>query len=241
MRIISTKHVDNSKIKSIIYGLSGSGKTSLAKTIKQPTLIISVESGLLALKDSTIDVIDITKDNDGKLLPEELRIQRLKEVYNYILTEECMKKYKHIFIDSLSEVAENLIKALDKEFPDRKDALPKWQEYNKRIRIIIKGFRDIPHYDITFSCLAEIDKDEFNKRYMAFSMAGKISQLLPSLFDEVFYLSVTKNEEGESVRKLITQSTDWLVCKDRSGKLLPEEQPNLDLIFNKIRGEENGK
>jgi phage nucleotide-binding protein len=235
MKIQNTMNYSSNKLKILIYGESGVGKTSLAKTITDKTLIISAEAGLLSLNDSNIDVIDITQDNDGKPILKEKRIQRLVEAYQYLLTDECKKKYQWIFIDSLTEISQAMIDSLNVEFPERKDSLVLYGENSKRMNSLIKSFRDIPFYNVVFTALPEIDKDENGFRFTTVQMVGSIAKKLPAFFDEVFYLFI--NDEAE--RLLLCEKSDKVIAKDRSGKLDRLEKPNLAQIARKIKGEED--
>ena len=55
--IKNTEAIHQSNLKCLIYGESGAGKTYLANTLTQPTLIISAESGLVSLTGSNIDYV----------------------------------------------------------------------------------------------------------------------------------------------------------------------------------------
>jgi hypothetical protein len=59
---------------------------------------------------------------------------------------------------------------------------------------------------------------------------------LPGYFDFVFHYHTFEDETGQKQRALITQPTDKIVAKDRSGKLSDMEKPNLNDIANKVRG-----
>lgn len=236
MKIGSTELIGQNELKILVYGESGSGKTSLAKTIGEPTLIISAEAGLLPLRSSKIDVIDITKDDEGNLIPKENRIKRLGEAYSYINSDEARKKYKWVLIDSLSELSQNLVEQLQVEFPERKDSLVLYGELNKRTRSLVKTFRDLPGYNVIFTALSEVDKDESGMRVIQPTMIGKFANQLPALMDEVFYLHVEKNEEtGDTRRVLVTQKSDRLIAKDRSGVLDKIEIADISVIAKKIR------
>jgi hypothetical protein len=64
-------------------------------------------------------------------------------------------------------------------------------------------------------------------------MPGKVLPFnLPYLVDEVFCMRL--NRDGS--RYLQTVGDRKYVAKDRSGKLSPQEDPNITSIFNKIRG-----
>jgi len=233
MKISSTNEMSIGSLKILIHGESGAGKTTLASTIKEPTLIISAEAGLLSLQGHKIDVIDISVDEKGEILPQEKRIARLGEAYTHLLTEESRKKYKWIFIDSLTEISQNLVHQLGVEFPDRKDALVLYGENSKRMKSLVKTFRDLPYYNVVFTALSQTDKDENGQRFTGVNIVGKLANDLPAYFDEVFYLHADR-ETGKRV--LVTEKTDKLAAKDRSGKLVKLEEPNLAAIAAKIKG-----
>lgn len=239
MRITNTQQNEISKLNCLVYGPSGAGKTSLAKTIDKfgPVLIISSEAGLLCLANHSqpIDVIDITLDDEGRPLPKEDRIKRLGDVYKFLLSDECRSNYKTIFIDSITEISENMIEALNAEFPERKDSLVMFGENSKRMRGLIKSFRDIPYYNVVFTALPAVEKDQDNRRYTGVSMVGNISNKIAGYFDEVFYLNVAEDKEnGGSKRYLITGGQENLICKDRSGRLNKFEPADLGSVFGKI-------
>jgi phage nucleotide-binding protein len=233
MRITNTDDIGASALKILIYGPSGSGKTTLARTIKGKVLIVSAEAGLLSIAGTGIDSIDISLDDKGTLIPQEARIDRLKEVYKYLVSDEAKAKYDWVFVDSLTELGANMVAGLKREFPDRKDSLVMYGVNLDRMRNLIKLFRDLPHYNVAFTALDELDKDENGVRFHGISLTGKISALVPSLFDEVFYLSAVL--DGDQIRReLVCQKTERLVTKDRSGALALREPCDLGLIANKI-------
>lgn len=101
---------------------------------------------------------------------------------------------------------------------------------------IVKSIRDLKGYTIVVTALSKVDKDEFQRRYHAVDIAGKVSERLPAFFDEVFYLGqFDVNDKKE--RLLLTQTYETYLAKDRSGKLSQFEQPNLGTIINKILAE----
>lgn len=238
MKIINSKSFGTNSLKCLIYGEPGAGKTFLAKTISEPTLVISAEAGLLSIADADIDVIDLSQADDGSVIPMDKRREKLAEVYKWLLEDAQIKKYRWIYIDSLTEIAQIFITGLHLEHPDRKDSLVLWGEYAKRIKTFIKMFRDLPHYNVVFTALAAINKDETGKRFCGVEIQGKIASQIPAFFDLVLYLSSKENEEtGLIDRFLLTQKTDKIMAKDRSGKLDRLEAPNLKVIAQKIRGE----
>ena len=233
MIIKNTSEINATFLKILVFAESSRGKTSLAKTVTNPKkiLVISAESGLLSLAGSGIDYIDITIDEKTKLpLDAPARINKLKEVYDFLARGS---DYEWVMIDSLTEISQVMVTALQKEFPDRKDSLVLWGENAKRMRAIIKNFRDLPKYHVVMTALVDVDKDENNKRYTVPDVAGGLKRELQAFFDEVFYLHVDENGN----RNFVTYATPGMNCKDRSGKLDKMEPANLESILKKIKGE----
>jgi hypothetical protein len=238
LKITNTLHVGTTTLKILVIGESGAGKTSLALTIEEPILIISAESGLLPLRGKSIDVIDLAIDDEGHTVVKEKRMDRLAEAYRYVVSPEARNKYKWIFIDSLTEISQNLVEKLQVEFPERKDSFVMYGENAKKIRALIKSFRDLPWYNVVFTALSVIEKDENNHRYVGVSMVGAMADKVPAYFDEVFYLHVEKDEEsGKTKRMFITEKSDRITAKDRSGTLNKYEPADLGYVYKKIKGE----
>lgn len=233
MKVTNTREIGSKSIKILVMGESGTGKTTLAKTIGEPTIILSAESGLLSLAGSDIDVIDLTRDDNGKLLPKDKRVDRVNEAYKYLLTDEAKLKYKWVFIDSLTEIQQFMFDSLKQLYPDRSQGLVLYGELAEKTRKVVESFRDLPGYNVVFTSLSCVEKDENNKRFISVDMIGKISQHVNQWLDEIFYMFV--DPEQENKRFFITGNTEKVRCKDRSGKLLLKEPANIAQVITKIR------
>lgn len=236
MRVFSTKNYRSNALKFLIYGQPGAGKTTLASTINEPVLIISAESGLRSLSGKEIDAVSLEIDDAGVVVPRAQRVERLREAFRFLQDPEVMKKYKWVFIDSLSEIGDFILSGLKEKYPSEKDKFKLYGDYNDTMRSFITGVRDMPDYNVVFTALEKVEKDDVGRRYKTVNLTGSIGDNLPAYFDEVFYYHKAEGENGQQLRMLLTDGTDQYVAKDRSGVLAKIEEPNLSAIAQKIRG-----
>ena len=234
MKVTSTNH--DSYQKYFIYGPSGSGKTSLAKTTtkEKKTVIVSTEKGLLCLADEPFDVLDITLDDNGKNVPVLDRRHRLQDVYKLLATPASQAKYGWVFLDTISEISQNVVSEYLKKFPEKKDSHQLWANYLETMRGIIKAFRDLP-YNVVITALSrnEINKTTGVTEVIA-EIQGRLSPQLPAYFDELLYMDF---DDKTKERRLYSGRTSRIILpKDRSGKLNASEPPDLTVIYNKIKG-----
>lgn len=219
------------RFTALVIGSAGKGKTSLLRTIPEDeaVCVLSAESGLLCVRDLV---------ESGRVQGFEINSWAdMQDAYLELHGAKGNPAYQWIFIDSLTEIAALLVKQMEKEFPDKKDAIKMWGMYTSRMTELIKGFRDMQPYNVVFTCLDSTEADENNVRFTGPSLQGSaIKQKLPSYFDEVFYLDVFPTEEDPTRRLLITQPVNQKPAKDRSGKLNVTESPDLTAIKTKILG-----
>ena len=216
MEIKSTKDIKASKINALIFGESGVGKTTLASTLEQSTVIVSAESGLLSLKGFEIDYIEVKT------------LEELKESLDSV----SKSKYENIFIDSLTEISQLFLENARKKYPEDRQTMKMYGHVLDTMTSFIKYCRDMEK-NIFFTALDKVTQDELGKRFHVPDLVGSMSTKCAQYFDFVFHYRLIKSEDKDT-RCLITGKTDNAIGKDRSGKLELMERPDLSVIINKV-------
>lgn len=209
-------------IKVLVYGRSGMGKTTLCATAPN-TVILSAESGLLALRKFSIPVIEIASVDD------------LTEAHRWAQNSHEAKQFQTISLDSVTEIAEVVLANAKRQVKDPRQA---YGELLEKMLLTIKGFRDLPGFHVYMAAKMEPMKDEMTGtvKYGPSMPGSKLGPQLPYLFDEVFRLGINKTPQGQEYRFLQTQPDLQYEAKDRSGSLDAIEPPDLTHVFNKIIG-----
>lgn len=225
IRILNTKDYAANGIKILVYGAPGAGKTRLCATCPRP-LILSAESGLLSVRKEQLSYIPIASIDD------------LYEAYDFCTGSEEMAQYDTICLDSVSEIAEQV---LSNEKGLSKDGRAAYGNLNERMNSLLRCFRDIPGKNVYFSAKMEYDKGADGVAMFRPSLPGKsLTQGIGYFFDEEFVLLAEKDKDGIVQRRLQTTGDSFYEAKDRSGSLSLYEAPDLGAVIEKIAGGING-
>lgn len=209
------------RVKLLVYGAMGLGKTRLIRTAPDP-LLLSTEDGTLSLRDDDIPTIKI------------LSIQDIWDAYDYLMTKEAMDTYQTVCLDGITDMAEIQLSKLKDELTDGRQIYGKLAD---EMKDMIRGFRRITHFHIYFTAKEIRRTDDYTglTKY-APNMPGQ--QLLNDIgypFDEVAPLRIAETEGGDLYTYLQFQPDVSYEAKDRSGSLDAIEKPDLSRIFSRIQ------
>lgn len=220
IQLHSTKDTHRNGLKIIVFGASGTGKTTLIKTLPNP-IVLSAEAGLLSINDADIPYVEIKS------------MEALMDAYRWVTESSEAAQFESIALDSISEVGEVVLAS---EKRKNKDVRAAYGELQTIMMDALRAFRDIRGKHVYMSAKQEKMQDEQGRIMYSPSMPGaKLSQQLPYIVDECYALRVEKDGDGNSVRALMTQSDGLWAVKSRA-KLDPWEAPDLGAIIKKMGG-----
>jgi phage nucleotide-binding protein len=211
----------------MVYGDPGVGKTVLCGSASlvadmNPVLFVDMEGGTLSIRElyPNVDVVRVKN------------MIEMQEVYDALRKGET--EYKTVVIDSLTELqkfsmGQVMLKVVEED-PDRDPDIPSLREWGKNLeqtRRFVRAFRDLP-LNTLFTALANIDKDQKTGKILTRpGLTGKAANEVSGFLDIVLYMYLKEVDE-EQHRLLLTQKTDRVIAKDRSGKL-PGILQNVDM------------
>lgn len=197
MEIKKTK-LENHKLKAMIYGASGAGKTTFGATAPKP-LFISAEGGLLSVAGQEVSYVDVTT------------LQDLRDVLKLLMTGG--HDFETVVIDSITEVNEAIKKGIEARIKKPME-IQHWGELSRNIMGIIAGFKKLDMHVIIIAQEDNIiDEDRIAK--IVPSLNGKSAVKIAYSMDIVAYLMVDKSGN----RVVVTNANQKLLTKDRTGKL----------------------
>lgn len=217
--------IESRATKYLVYGGSGTGKTTLIASLPGKILILSAESGLLSLAGAGIDA-DVV---------EVQSMDALRACYQELRSGD--HGYDWVVLDSVSEIAEVVLSSEKAKTKDPRQAYGALQDEMVKI---MRAFRDLS-CGVYFSAKLNATKDEATGRVSyGIGMPGsKLGEAIPYLFDEVFRLIVIDEDDGNGGkvgnRYLLTSTDGKSVAKDRSGRLDALEVADLGAIDAKIK------
>ena len=202
MQIKTFKPKDH-KIKCLIYGASGAGKTVFTGTVEK-ALYASAEGGLLSIAEKNPSFVEIKSLKD------------LAELYTFLSDEE--HEYETVVIDSITEINEIVKMEIEKR-TGRVMQIQDWGELGKKILGLLRKFRDLPMH-VIFVAQEQYINDEDKIKKIVPSLNGKVATGVAYFMDIVGYVHV----EVDGERWIETDSNKRLLTKDRS-KLIGNKAP----------------
>lgn len=212
----------------LVYGESGTGKSTLLGTLPGKTLVLDVEGGLTVLRG---------KDVDRVAIPETL--ENLKAVFDALVSSDDID-YDNICLDSGTELEKFMLIRLAAN--SKNDGMPSLHDYGVvsfKMRDYMRKLRDLRErgVNVIITCLEmplELEQDDGVVRTRLYPMlARKLAPEICGLFDVVARLEISQKPGKEGTRYLRMDGSEKLIAKNRYGNG-GFAKADLSLLFKAI-------
>lgn len=218
-------------IKSIVYGMAGSGKTPLINTAPN-VVMLATEPGLLSMRNSSIPVFEANT------------VPKIKEFFEWLFKSAETKNFDSVAVDSITNLAEIYLANCLKTIKHGMQAYGKMSEdvfelvnslyylENKHIILLAKeGVRDNGRTTIIDGGI--VTTEDVKQKIPSFP-GQDLNRRIPYLFDNVFHLGkATVVGQVGKINALRTKEIDTIFARERSGVLSELEPPDINYIINK--------
>lgn len=235
---------------AIVYGATGSGKTSLLRTCRLPIHIDSFDpGGCKVLRgeailngrrypdefskgniviDSRFENEDPMSPNAAKLWDDEFHRRKLMGYYERLGTYA---------IDSMTTWAQTIMYDVLKK-AGRTGGVPQKNDWLPQMTVIEKCMRTF--LSLPCDCILigheDVEKDEPTGRVIAsLLITGKLSTRVPALFDEIYHADTKETSSGIQYQLLTRKTGIYVACSRLSnmGQLDMYEAPDIKNILKK--------
>jgi hypothetical protein len=226
------------KVKALLYGDSGAGKTHAASTAPRPCYLLTEANGLPTIKAANPDAVVVQASD----------MDTVRAFFKAALDGSLAKETgcQTIVLDSLTELQRML---RDEIIASRKGqpggeafSLQDWGTLTDRMRKLVRTVRDLPFHVVCIALAASDNDEGTGQRFTQPAFDGKkLPNEIAGYFSLVGYVyrDRVKADDGTvSVQhRVLLQGPPTLLTKGLPG-LDAVEAPNLSAWLAKLNGEQ---
>lgn len=235
----SPQTVGEKRLKVLLYGVSGVGKTTFAASFPKP-LFLDLESGMM----STLRVGEVMRyPSDPNR--DITSYSQVKEFYN-LVRKDCNPQYQTIVIDSVNElqvlVAQNVVAKYDrvKRQYDDQLTLADYQKANSDVVKVVRAFIKLP-FNVVFTATSTRMEPGEDGVMLTPKLVGKVvGPTLEKLMDLIGYCYAKPTKDGGSEHYASFHITPRYLAKDRLG-IVSRDIPNTyEALIGSTGGSKHG-
>jgi hypothetical protein len=230
----SSETVGIKRLKMLLYGVSGTGKTTFAATFPRP-LFLDLESGLRStLRVKPVLRYPANPDEDVK------NYQQVVDFYQ-LVRSAVNPQFDTIVIDSLNElqvlVTHNVVTrftGVRRQYDDQL-TMADYGKANRDFMKVIRLFLKLP-YHVVFTAIASQREPGDEETQVFPKFVGKqVGPDLQRMMDMIGYCHAKRMPDGSSQHYVSFHITPQYVAKDRMGIVNRDIPNNFDSLINSVR------
>ena len=223
MKITKASESTQSRVKALIMGESGAGKSHLSATAPKPLIVLTEPNGAMSVSISNPDALTVHVNN-------------LTDFYNLLLmleNDEIKQDYETIVIDSLTELQRFFSDYIMKD--NTTMTLQDYGQLGTQFSRVIRRVIALPKH-VLFTSLIQVELEEEKTRHMYPLLTGKLRYTVQQYFTGVGYLFQTgeTDESGIARRALLLDGHDRIKTKAFPNTNGTIKDPNLTDLFNQV-------
>jgi hypothetical protein len=213
---ITTKDL---KLKVLVYGKSGTGKTTFACTFPKP-YVFDFDNGMLSQRGKSVEYDTFTN--------YAAFVQKLD-------TLEKQGGYETLVVDSVTTMQEYMMRDILQLNKRLEPTLHEWGRLVDGLQQLLGRMTKIAKH-IVFVAHEQMIQDELTSEVwiLPLIVGKKLPGQIPLWFDEVYRAQVGK-KDGKAVYQLLTTADTKYTAKSRLACLETMEVPDYNVIVSKIK------
>lgn len=232
MKVIKQNDLNKSKLRVLIYGRNGAGKTYLSASMPKPVLL-DFEKGYMTLADVKRPPAVISIEDPAEL----------PEIYTYLRDKN--KKYETVVFDTVTSLQSLVLshitgslksaKFSDIASPTKRD----WGQLSEALKSIIHHFLALDLHTLFLSQERDYT-DEDNGVTRGPEVIPSVRTFLCGMVDVIGRLYTKEvKEKGQRKsqlrRRILLGPTDGFLTKSRIGGIPPVVEPSLTTLIKHLR------
>lgn len=227
-------HVIAKRFKVLLYGVSGTGKTTMAASFPRP-LFLDLEGGMLSTR-RVKPVLRFPRDPS-----EDIRsYSQVVEFYNLVRNEKN-PQFETIVIDSLNELQTLVTQYVVGKFTgvkrqyDDQMTLADYGKANRDFSKVVRLFLKLPYHIVFTAVSTQRESGESEDVQIAPKFVGKqVGPDVQRMMDMIGYCHAKRTPDGSSQHYVSFKITPQYLAKDRLGIVAKDIPNSFEALMNSI-------
>lgn len=210
-----TLNTDNMKLKVLVYGGSGTGKTTFAASFPKP-FFFDFDGGLLSVRGEDIEYETYKDKSTNRPEAYEKFSQKLEELHAALVGNHL--PFQTVVLDSITTMQESMLRSI--QYTNRtlgkQTTLQEWGMLVGRMEDVLYRISSLNVHMVTIAH-EQIVQDELTSEVMILPLivGKKLPDRIALWYDEVYHSRVDRGQGGRPVYQMMTVADRKYKAKSR--------------------------